>query len=1654
MKKLRHSKPVALLIAFLFVFQLLPIGTALAAGSQLTVGLDGSISDVWLKNLNVKILNPSPNNTEILPVGTTYENIPKDARIQIELDFKLNEGQDGQIAHYSSGDHFFVDLPSGITVLPAGGVIQDNSGETIANWSIENGKVKIVFTDYVEEENNLGTWGKLNVNGSFNEINSTDEEQTEFTIGETTYTINRVPLPREFTMEKRAVGYDASTNEISWEVTVKGPQSEPNAKLNGLTIADSLTSGNHQYVQGSFKFGGDDITPTIDNNTAATYTIPNSPDITAPKVLTYKTTPTVFNGTANTASVFNNTVKLKDSSDHDIATANGTTSLKWIAKSGSRQGLGSEFPYSTKWTVTVTVPGDAGKAVTGAEIIDTLPLHLELDTSKNVMIGTTVVVEGNPGEAGKYYYDTANNKLIYTFPADAQPTAGTNAVLTFYTKVKQAFKDSILDNNSAITFTNTAEFDWTQNPGATNPSANGSVTGVDGNGLVDKSVKSTPGGNRYYFNENGTFIQWQIVVNRNQITMANAAITDTVQAGHKLVIDSDQHKFTVTKAGGGSKEYLNLNETEAGIGTLTAKSDGGFTFTFDPAIGNASTYTITFWTRVDDAKFYTNSNVDFRNNVTLSYNGKTASDYATKTLSTEMLKKSGTYDYNTKKATWTIIVNDNKGELTDAVITETLPNGMTLDPSNGDSIKVYVTSGGAEGNAQSAADAGFTFASTTPTINGFTLTLSGKTTSKYRIVFETLLSDDFLKTSGNWTGNENSHTFTNTVNLKATETGETGITTNGTVTVKNPVITKSAPYTAGNDWLDWTAVINHTNIKLDNGKVEDQLPSSLELVTDSVKLWSVTIGNNGLPTNDKTAVEKADTVDADKFSCTYVGNKLTVNLPTNTSKAYILEFRTNILETGSTITNSITLSDGATIKTGTYTTAKIQEMNAIGGSYSKSITVTKYAEDGVTALEGAKFQLFNSSNVAVKRYNRTTSTYEEITATTNGSGAATFQNLPSWGFKVKEIDPPAGYLFSQTVTKDADLKNNAAASVTFTNKKAEVTIEITKVGANDQRLSGGLFGLYEGQTLKKSVAAASNGKVTFENIEPGTYTIKEINPPAGHVISEETITVTVSVNSGKTDVNVSYGGNKKVLVNKPDVESEDATKVVFRKTDLKGNGLMDGTFVLKGKDYESKDVSVPGVVSEGGIVTFSGVTIANTYYEIFETKTPDGYLNPNGNPGTTPILRAYVYYNSELNGLEAKVVAADGSKDSEIISEFTNAPAVADVSFNKVHANNANAILNGGTFQIKGKPIAGFPVDGEGYYVDTAHAVNGVVTFKDVPVNATGESYTITELLPPGGYLSTNKTLKVTVSYTDDGTKIAVGTPIFDGGNSLENTPIPYVPGPSKAQVIKVDEQGGRLAGATFTLYDAGGSAVTSMTTGSNGIAEFVGLTAGRAYTIRETSAPDGYVLSNESFSFTAQADQTHTFTMTNEKISGEPEEPEVPEVPEEPEIPEVPETPENPTGLSGSLTILKLNRADIPLSGAEFTLYSAAGDVLAIVVSGADGRVRFDYLAPGTYRVAETKAPEGYRLFAEALTVEITAENLNLGYTLRNAAEQDPPEVAGWEDDPVPLGEAPGTLPKTGEVPASVYLLVAGLGLLGTGLVTLLPRKKSDNRVTRRDGK
>lgn len=79
-----------------------------------------------------------------------------------------------------------------------------------------------------------------------------------------------------------------------------------------------------------------------------------------------------------------------------------------------------------------------------------------------------------------------------------------------------------------------------------------------------------------------------------------------------------------------------------------------------------------------------------------------------------------------------------------------------------------------------------------------------------------------------------------------------------------------------------------------------------------------------------------------------------------------------------------------------------------------------------------------------------------------------------------------------------------------------------------------------------------------------------------------------------------------------------------------------------------------------------------------------------------------------------------------------------------------------------------------------------------------------------------------------------------------------------------------------------------------------------------------------------------------------------------------------------GVQILKKDSNGETPLAGAEFEIADATGKVLDKGTTGEDGKLNFKRLAPGTYTVTETKAPENYQLLANSITVTVTADNAN----------------------------------------------------------------------------
>lgn len=188
------------------------------------------------------------------------------------------------------------------------------------------------------------------------------------------------------------------------------------------------------------------------------------------------------------------------------------------------------------------------------------------------------------------------------------------------------------------------------------------------------------------------------------------------------------------------------------------------------------------------------------------------------------------------------------------------------------------------------------------------------------------------------------------------------------------------------------------------------------------------------------------------------------------------------------------------------------------------VTIKKVDENGKT-LKGAEFKVFDKVNNKVLSIDG-----KEVSAVSGDDGLAVFKNIPKGSYVIKETSAPDGYIstneeFAVTVNDDLSiteaLDNKFEITFTAINKRPpEVDenkgkIDIYKKDDKGNLLSGAKFGLYKGKadSIDKSSeiqkTSDNKGHVEFINLEPGEYTLKELEAPDGYKKTDDSWTVKV-----------------------------------------------------------------------------------------------------------------------------------------------------------------------------------------------------------------------------------------------------------------------------------------------------------------------------------------------------------------------------------------------------------------------------------------------------------------------------------------------------------------------------------------------------------------
>jgi uncharacterized surface anchored protein len=1015
------------------------------------------------------------------------------------------------------------------------------------------------------------------------------------------------------------------------------------------------------------------------------------------------------------------------------------------------------------------------------------------------------------------------------------------------------------------------------------------------------------GGSTTNFTNPG-YIQWTITVNSNKINMANAKVEDTVPSGQTLLIDAS-HPFVVKN---GSTEIF--SDTAKTATTNYTSSDSfvqNFSYQFPASI--SSTYTVSYYTQIMDVNTGTNNDVAGLDTLYKNNNAVPFGNSVTLTRDgNSAVTSNPTKTYQSQMIAKSILTaynyNDHTMQWQVVVNRNQLPitNAVMMDTlPAGMEMLIDATHPFAVLQGSTAVADTSPFITVANGDTSFTYSFGVAETSDKYTISFYTLLTD-AALEDQWA---NTKSFTNNAQLTADEI-TTSISASATAYIKNPVISKDLTYVSGSDYIDWSVSINAGQIELNNASVTDVLDSGIQLDPDSLKLYAVEVSSTGVvqAAASGTLVTSGYTVD---YPTTENSNTLTVNLPEGSKSAYRLEFTTFIIVDDLDFINEATLTGTTESPSGdgTATNVVVNNLWATGGSGSRTLTVYK-DDGGSTPVSGAVYQLLNvNKDPIIKSGN-------PITATTGADGNAVFTNLPEWVFYVKEVSAPEGYLLNLEPFGGSRLSEDMTLQTSDT--LALGTVIFTKMTDAGAPLSGCEFTLtgtaFDGATVTMTATSDVDGKVTFSNVKVGNYTIQEVSAPEGYLLSTVSHTAIITTNADAVVVTVSPETITNTLITgniKVTKTEEDGT------TPLQGAELSlykaDNTFV------ESKTSGVDGTV------VFENIPYGD--YVIIETAPPTGYQQ----------------------STEALTIKVENDGQEHNAGSFVNAKIRGKIQFTKYGIDSLP--LQGAEFTLYRATDTTFSTPIATQLSDA----DGLVLFENVEYG----NYVIKETNPPEGYLPTSDVLTVTISTHD----ITVETT----PNAMSNEIIR-----GNIQFTKYGLNSLPLDGAEFKLYqwddtDFSNPVATSISD-TDGVVLFENIVYGN-YMIKETSAPEGYVLSSEVLTATISEHNvtiaTNHPTITNQYIFG-------------------------------NITLLK-TRWDqtTPVQGAEMVLYKADdtsfSNPVQTIVSGTDGIVLFENVMYGSYVIKETKAPSGYDKSNETLTVTISEHNKTYDLGVFKNAASDP---------------------------------------------------------------
>ena len=629
-------------------------------------------------------------------------------------------------------------------------------------------------------------------------------------------------------------------------------------------------------------------------------------------------------------------------------------------------------------------------------------------------------------------------------------------------------------------------------------------------------------------------------------------------------------------------------------------------------------------------------------------------------------------------------------------------------------------------------------------------------------------------------------------------------------------------------------------------------------------------------------------------------------------------------------------TDGSDIQTFAWDNSKDIELS-FKDAPRPGIKVYKYDKDTKMPLEGATFEIRRDGQVLA-------------TVKTDVNGNAGLYDLPKGFYQVVETEPPQNYLRDEQVHEvyidpTAD-PTQLIREVNVANTK-KLSIRIVKIDKETKvPLSGWKFDVYYNDEHLTTVTTNQNGEAMVENLQPGTYRVKETGGDTEHY-NMDAGEQTVELVKDQAEIPTLTFANtikKHFGILKIDSEThkpiEGVTFAIYKDGKLLGNYttgadgriwlpyaepgtyqaqevITDPKYVLNEKVFTIENNSeyptffvIPNVMKKDITVTKidkdTGKPLQGVVFEGFRDGKSIGYFTT-GTDGkfTIPYADSGTYTFKEYHTLAGYVL----NKEPITIEHTTDGNV--DIIVDNTEQKKFEVVkIDSQTKQ----PLAGvqFKIWRDATLLgDYTTDENGKITIEKAPAG----TYKVQEVATLKEYILNDKPYEI--EHTTD----------KDTSLTIENTKKPGL------LIKKVDAQTSKpLAGASFKVTRGDGSVVReNVVSDVDGVVHIPELDTG-VYIITEVKAPDGYVIDETPKTVQLRKGQTYEVVFSNSRSYG--------------------------------LQIRKIIKGtNKPLSGCVFRVAKANGEIIGKYTTNSAGLATVSGLEEGVYVVTELSCPEGYRL-------------------------------------------------------------------------------------------